>query len=231
VKRLGWLGCCVAAFVFAGSAVAVGAPPPTLTGEQFRLVGAAGGGCNAGTASFSFDGSGAAIGPYAGTFTESGEFTVAAQKVTAFSSSFTIFSPAHDVLVKGTTTRDPAAPPFAACIQPPNKHYLFNVGTTYVATIFTPTGNYRDQGGSVANPGAGDSGSLSFLLRAFTSSLAAPTLIVPTTKRQCKRGGWRDYPQFKNQGRCVRFVVTGKGTPPSGSKAHGHGKKPAKSPK
>lgn len=29
---------------------------------------------------------------------------------------------------------------------------------------------------------------------------------VPTSKGQCKHGGWRDFPQFKNQGRCVAFV-------------------------
>jgi hypothetical protein len=29
---------------------------------------------------------------------------------------------------------------------------------------------------------------------------------LPTSKGQCKHGGWRNYPQFKNQGQCVRFV-------------------------
>ncbi len=31
--------------------------------------------------------------------------------------------------------------------------------------------------------------------------------LLPTSKAQCKHGGWRDYPQFKNQGQCVAFVV------------------------
>ncbi len=31
---------------------------------------------------------------------------------------------------------------------------------------------------------------------------------APTSKEQCKRGGWRNYPQFKNQGQCVSFVQT-----------------------
>ncbi len=31
---------------------------------------------------------------------------------------------------------------------------------------------------------------------------------VPTSRAQCKHGGWRNYPQFKNQGQCVAFVVT-----------------------
>jgi hypothetical protein len=34
----------------------------------------------------------------------------------------------------------------------------------------------------------------------------APAL--PTTKDQCKRGGWKAYGIFKNQGDCVRFVAT-----------------------
>ena len=36
---------------------------------------------------------------------------------------------------------------------------------------------------------------------------AAP---VPTSKDQCKDGGWRNFPQFKNQGDCVSFVENGK---------------------
>jgi Glycine rich protein len=35
-------------------------------------------------------------------------------------------------------------------------------------------------------------------------------LAVPTSKDQCKNGGWRDFSQFKNQGDCDSFVNTGK---------------------
>ncbi len=31
----------------------------------------------------------------------------------------------------------------------------------------------------------------------------------PTSKAQCKNGGWRNFPGFKNQGQCVSFVATG----------------------
>jgi hypothetical protein len=31
----------------------------------------------------------------------------------------------------------------------------------------------------------------------------------PTSKDQCKNGGWRNYPGFKNQGDCVTFIATG----------------------
>src|SRR5215216_3610066 len=40
---------------------------------------------------------------------------------------------------------------------------------------------------------------------------------LPTSKDQCKNGGWRAYGVFKNQGDCVSFVATGaKNRPGSG---------------
>ena len=42
----------------------------------------------------------------------------------------------------------------------------------------------------------------------------APAL--PTSKDQCKDGGWRSYPGFKNQGGCVSFVATKARKHPSG---------------
>jgi hypothetical protein len=44
---------------------------------------------------------------------------------------------------------------------------------------------------------------------------AAPTL--PTSKDQCKHGGWQSFGIFKNQGDCVSFVATGGQNPPVGS--------------
>jgi hypothetical protein len=32
---------------------------------------------------------------------------------------------------------------------------------------------------------------------------------LPTSKEQCKNGGWRNFPQFKSQGQCVAFVNHG----------------------
>ena len=32
---------------------------------------------------------------------------------------------------------------------------------------------------------------------------------LPTSKAQCKNGGWSSFPGFKNQGDCVSFVATG----------------------
>ena len=39
----------------------------------------------------------------------------------------------------------------------------------------------------------------------------------PTSKDQCKNGGWQNYgTTFKNQGDCVSFVVTGGRNEPAG---------------
>jgi hypothetical protein len=40
---------------------------------------------------------------------------------------------------------------------------------------------------------------------------------LPTSKDQCKNGGWRDFGVFKNQGDCVSFVATGGKNPPANS--------------
>jgi hypothetical protein len=37
----------------------------------------------------------------------------------------------------------------------------------------------------------------------------SPTAQVPASKDQCKHGGWRNFPQFKNQGQCIAFVNHG----------------------
>jgi hypothetical protein len=38
---------------------------------------------------------------------------------------------------------------------------------------------------------------------------------APTTKDQCKNGGWHSFPGFKNQGDCVSWVATGGKNPPA----------------
>jgi hypothetical protein len=47
----------------------------------------------------------------------------------------------------------------------------------------------------------------------FTGSGPPPT---PTSKDQCRGGGWRTSGRFKNQGDCISFVATGGKNPPSG---------------
>jgi hypothetical protein len=48
--------------------------------------------------------------------------------------------------------------------------------------------------------------------------LQVPAAATPTSKDQCKNGGWQTFtnPSFKNQGDCVSFVATGGKNPPNG---------------
>jgi hypothetical protein len=53
------------------------------------------------------------------------------------------------------------------------------------------------------------------LLSGDITIIDAPPL--PTSKDQCKNGGWRDFAVFKNQGDCVSFVATKGKNPPAGN--------------
>ena len=192
---------------------------PTLTGESLSGGSSLGEGNSPGCGLSFFTARGPATGPYPGTFTEGGTFSPNRSRDPDFSATFTITS--GTTTITGNKSGDTAS--FVGC------HTVSFASIPYTATIHTPNGNFHDQGSSEGEVviGAGDA----TLTETFTSSLAEPVLIVPTTKSQCKKGGWRNYPQFKNQGRCVRFVVTGKlHTSSPGSKAQGGGKR-SKAPK
>ena len=72
------------------------------------------------------------------------------------------------------------------------------------AHVERPSGNFHDEGTS--NVFATVGGPSATLQETYTSSLTEPVLIVPTSKDQCKKNGWRNFPQFKNQGQCEKSV-------------------------
>jgi hypothetical protein len=39
--------------------------------------------------------------------------------------------------------------------------------------------------------------------------LVVRDITLPTSRSQCKNGGWRNFPDFKNQGDCISFVAAG----------------------
>jgi hypothetical protein len=171
--------------------LAVGLPPATaaavLTGET--LSGSSTQGNSSACPTYSVSGN--ATGPYPGTFQETGSLDINAG---SFSATFTITSGATRI------TGSKEAHPFAAC----NPGFV-QFPAAYTATIHTPNGNFRDDGQStVAIAFTGPAAAL--LTETFTSSLAEPVLIAPTSGDQCKNGGWRAFPQFKNQGQCVSSV-------------------------
>jgi hypothetical protein len=187
------------------ASAAQSAPPPTLTGETLS----GGTGVESGvfcqnTGSFSFTVSGTATGPYSGTFTETGSGTVnPAFTVATFTTSFTINSPTGQV--RGTKTFSGQAS--IQCYQDPS-NFVFDVGTNYEATIGTSNGNYTDQG-TADTFVFESSGTLNDFGESFTSSLTQTTLTEPTSKSQCKDGGYTNFPQFQNQGQCVSYVANG----------------------
>jgi hypothetical protein len=46
----------------------------------------------------------------------------------------------------------------------------------------------------------------------------AQTEYLPTSKEECKKGGWKNFPSLKNQGDCIAFVATEGENPPSGGR-------------
>jgi hypothetical protein len=56
-----------------------------------------------------------------------------------------------------------------------------------------------------------DYGRFAGLAQDFT---VVDTQPLPTSKNQCMGGGWKNYPDFRNQGDCVSFVATLGKTPP-----------------
>jgi hypothetical protein len=148
----------------------------SLSGETFESVGPAqpttfdNFTCNAnGTTTFTFHTAGAALGPYSGTFTETGTFTVGPQTnttidsrgvgpVLAFQSSFTIQSAFPVGTVTGTKQLSPATPTdaslaaFGICdpdgSSPPTdvSAIVSNPFVLYDAQINATTGTRTDTG-------------------------------------------------------------------------------------
>jgi hypothetical protein len=195
------------AFGWAVASPVTASAQSTLTGETLSGSSSQG---NSGTCpapTFSVDGT--ASGPYSGTFQESGTWSPGGP---TFSATFTITS--GTTTITGSKTRVGGS--WVLSCSATGNAFAHSPQSPYTATIHTPNGNFHDEGTSAVDASTTGAGAAT-LTESFTSSLTAPVLIVPTSKRQCKKRGWRQYPQFKNQGDCVSFVATKGKNPPSGS--------------
>ncbi len=82
----------------------------------------------------------------------------------------------------------------------------------YVPSALLDCGTFPgSSGGGIlslsADPSVGDAVSITAL--PFDPNESATLVTLPTSRRQCKHGGWRtDGTTFKNQGDCVRWVRT-----------------------
>jgi hypothetical protein len=202
-----------------GGAVAAAQPgvPPTLSGESFHqgrptltsmnCLGFV-------PLTFSYSATGSASGPYPGTFSVRGRVTGGETA----STSFTIDSPVGRVTGTGSIS-GPGMSCAGSCLGvldcADNGGQFGCCGPQYRAvgpydaTITAPTGAFTDSGIFFADLYHGDDPDpLDRFNQSFESSLPAPTPVAPTTKNQCKNGGWREF-GFRNQGQCIRFVTHG----------------------
>ena len=135
----------------------------------------------------------------------SGESPTGRVRFDLFTNSFQFAGPVTCVAVTGDTAiinfRDEIGP--------------FGIHTIRVSDGSTDTfsllGDGREPTDCSPFPAPGFGGSLS---NGDLQVVDAPPL--PTTKEQCKGGGWRAYAVFKNQGDCVSFVATAGRNGPAG---------------
>ena len=150
--------------------------------------------------------------PYPGTFQEAGSWDSGAD---TFSATFTITS--GTTTITGSKTLLPGSlGSFACSFTVVNSAGAVVQAAGYTATIHTPNGNFHDQGTSDVVASVNELGAAT-LTESFTSSLAEPVLIAPTSRGQRKNGGWKSFgTAFKNQGDCVSFVASGGKNQPTG---------------
>jgi hypothetical protein len=196
--------------------------PPTLSGEELSALDSGAisvsGACNSeGTTTIDFAASGVASGPYPGTFTESGTATLGpvrpdgsgAAPLVGFKATFTIDSPAGQVAgSKELGPGDPSLDSLGICTEPAGPHIVVaqSADLRYTAEIRTPDDKAFTDQGQTGVAFSDQSGS-TFFFELFRSDLLEPEPLMPSTKEQCKDGGYERF-GFKNQGDCVRFVQT-----------------------
>ena len=182
-----------------GLSSAAAATVSTLTGET--LSGSSSQGNERACLNPTFGVSGTATGPYPGAFTEAGTW---APLSFSFSATFTITS--GTTTITGSKAVSRGTPGLSGTFDCGADPSTFDVtGVPYTATIHTPNGSFHDEGVSTVYIAITGSGAAT-LTESFASSLAQPVLIAPTSKDQCKKDGWRAFPQFRNQGQCVSSV-------------------------
>ena len=165
----------------------------------------------------SYEASGPATGPYPGTFTESGTFTLDSEgNITSFAATFTIDSTIGEVT--GTKSAEDVSGS-VICVDLLGADVVQVVApqgqTSYEAQIVTPSGIFIDRGQTQVElftfEGSGTGSGLfannvgvSFS-ETFDSALAQVERVLPTSKAQCKNGGYEQF-GFKNQGACEKAV-------------------------
>ncbi|MGH7686240.1 MAG: hypothetical protein ACREN2_05425 [Candidatus Dormibacteria bacterium] len=190
--------------------VLCGSYPPSFTcfsGNQGSVTTNCISGPN-GTAILSFTAQGVAIGPYPGTFTESGSYTLGplgsggnsmSETVIAFSSTFSIQSASGNISGSKSASGVP---------QPANTFNfcpVFNLGTfagafaNYDATITTTSGSFRDTGSALAQVG-GPGGAPPGFFEVFSNSNGVVPIPTCNQNSQVNQGQGRNNQGCANPG-------------------------------
>lgn len=166
--------------------------------------------------------SGPATGPYPGTFTETGTFTIASGgDITSFTATFTIDSPiGAPIEVSGTKSAQEVTGAVRCANNVLGAEFLTVEApvaqVSYEAEIVTPSsGTFTDRGTTtvavetIKGLGVEEEG---LLFNADVASFQEGYLsnleqLLPTNEQQCKDGGYEQL-GFVNQGDCVSFVTT-----------------------
>jgi hypothetical protein len=205
-----------------GALEAHAATPSSLAGETFTsdhvpgstLTGTCPDNFSGTDGSFNFSVSGTAVGPFPGTFTESGSFTTSlSQHVNGFSSTFTVKNTAGTVTVTGTKSLPVGSVSAVDCEPGPGsgEEVVGSVSTTYGAVI-PDVG--QDTGTATVSIEDDGFGSPQGQVLSFSESFGS----TGGVQKQCKHGGWKSFGTvFKNQGDCVSFFATRGKNPPSES--------------
>ena len=212
---------CLAATTGAPSAAAQVTAAPSLMGENLFAGSTsplqqgtfkADADCNAdGSGTITFFASGVAVGPYPGTFTESGTVTFGPPtgsdiegNLITIDASFTIVSEVPEAIINGTKTLRVITAPEgrneASCLDGENVELAgFVTAVSYEATIDTPTGTFQDSGsGNVDAQDVEFSGTT--LLSEFRESFTVSDgVVVVATEGNVTGGGWIGSPTTEDQ--------------------------------
>jgi hypothetical protein len=196
----------------------------------------------------SYTATGPASGPYPGTFREAGTATLSritppsgglAAPLVAFTARFTIDSPVGRVSGTRQATVNPRGYGFCYVDThlgfPVDINQFLVLESSYEAVISVPQGTCRTTGSSdevVAEQDAhppNPSLDFAYLQPRFLTGTPTTCVAGPTSKQQCKKGGWRLFrdPTFKNQGQCIKYVnhLGAKAGKQKGNDQKGKGKK------
>src|SRR5437588_2510250 len=205
------LALCAAAAALVLPGVASAAAPSSLVGEDLVGSGSVTRSCTGINATADVTVSGTALAPYPGSFTETASTALAGGAVTALHAEFTIDSPSTATTITGTKDLILGG---GECVFPgPFSQFEADSRVTYQAILHGTQGSFADSGTGFfsvrADFGAPDSGAATVPISFFDETFDTSNGVVPADKTACKNGGYRDFPQFKNQGACVSFVATG----------------------